>query len=229
MRRSCCGRFAPSDTGRARRCRRLPAGTSDWRTAFHCDGNPAGRGLVSYATKSREVCLPLFVVIIPSTMGLLADAATTCGAAPSAQHQRDIDSTARGTEHPPDRVARTRHPNPRPACAAVRVAMVVLPVRVIRLATARFHRLGATSTGSSGVSDGCRRKRRRSRRSGRQPAAPPPAGGGDVRAGDRHIDDERVDLGCGRGPRHDGERRSVGDRARGAGLRRLHPDQQQDR
>ena len=57
----------------------------------------------------------------------------------------------------------------------------------------------------------------------------PLAGDGDVRAGDRHVDDERVDLGRGRGSRHDGERRPVGDRARGAGLRRVHPDQQQSR
>jgi len=99
---------------------------------------PVGRGLVSYATNSRDVYPSRFVVIIPSTMGLLADAATTYCAAPSTQHRRDIDSTARGTEHPPDRVARTRHPNPRPACAAVRVATVALPVRVIRLAHGSF-------------------------------------------------------------------------------------------
>ena len=55
------------------------------------------------------------------------------------------------------------------------------------------------------------------------------AGHGDVRAGGRHVDHERVDLGRGRGSRHDGERCPVGDRARGACLRRVHPDQQQSR
>ena len=53
------------------------------------------------------------------------------------------------------------------------------------------------------------------------------AGSGDVRARRRHVADERLDLGGGRGSRHDGERRPVRDRARGAGLRRVHPDQQQ--
>ena len=51
----------------------------------------------------------------------------------------------------------------------------------------------------------------------------------DVRPRGRHVPDERVDLGGGDRPRHDGERRSVGDRPRGAGLGGLHPDQQQDR
>ena len=63
----------------------------------------------------------------------------------------------------------------------------------------------------------------------RQQAGRRPAGDGDVRARRRHVADERVDLGGGRGPRHDGERRPVGDRPRGAGLGRVHPDQQQDR
>ena len=61
------------------------------------------------------------------------------------------------------------------------------------------------------------------------PAARDPAGDGDVRARRRHVVDERVDLGGGRGSRHDGQRRAVGDRARGAGLGRVHPDRQQGR
>ena len=61
-----------------------------------------------------------------------------------------------------------------------------------------------------------------------RPAAAP-AGDGDVRARRRHVADERVDLGGRRGPRHDGQRRAVGDRARGARLRRVHPDRQQGR
>ena len=56
-----------------------------------------------------------------------------------------------------------------------------------------------------------------------------PAGGGDVRPRRRHVADERLDLRRGRGSRHHGQRRPVGDRARGAGLRRVHPDQQQGR
>ena len=55
------------------------------------------------------------------------------------------------------------------------------------------------------------------------------AGSGDVRARRRHLADERLDLGRGQGSRHDGERRPVRDRARGPGLGRLHPDQQQGR
>ena len=50
---------------------------------------------------------------------------------------------------------------------------------------------------------------------------------GDVRARRRHLADERLDLRGGRGSRHDGERRAVRDRARGPGLGRVHPDQQQ--
>ena len=56
-----------------------------------------------------------------------------------------------------------------------------------------------------------------------------PAGDGDVRARRRHVAHERVDLGGGRGSRHDRQRRPVRDRARGAGLGRLHPDRQQGR
>ena len=55
------------------------------------------------------------------------------------------------------------------------------------------------------------------------------AGGGDVRARRRHLPDERVDLRGGRGSRHEGERSPGRDRARGPGLRRLHPHQQQAR
>ena len=56
-----------------------------------------------------------------------------------------------------------------------------------------------------------------------------PAVDGDVRARRRHIADERVDLGGGARPQHDGQRSPVGDRARSAGVGRLHPDRQQDR
>ena len=72
------------------------------------------------------------------------------------------------------------------------------------------------------------------------PASPPeeatgnprprhPVGDGDVRARRRHVDHECLDLSGGRGSRHDGERRAVGDRARSARLRRVHPDRQQGR
>ena len=60
-------------------------------------------------------------------------------------------------------------------------------------------------------------------------AAVAPAGGGDVRARRRHVADERVDLGGSRGSRHDGQRCPERDRARGPGLRGVHPDQQQAR
>ena len=52
---------------------------------------------------------------------------------------------------------------------------------------------------------------------------------GDVRARRRHVADERLDLGGGQGPRHDRQQRPVGDRARGAGLRRVHPHREQVR
>src|SRR5262249_27778476 len=45
-----------------------------------------------------------------------------------------------------------------------------------------------------------------------------PARDGDVRARRRHVADERLDLGGGARPRHDRERRAVGDRVRGARL-----------
>ena len=61
------------------------------------------------------------------------------------------------------------------------------------------------------------------------PAARPPAGDGDVRARRRHVADERLDLRGRPRSRHDGQRRPVGDRARGARIRRVHPDRQQDR
>ena len=61
------------------------------------------------------------------------------------------------------------------------------------------------------------------------PAARDPAGDGDVRPRRRHVADERLDLRRGPRPRHDGQRRPVGDRARGAGLGRVHPDRQQGR
>ena len=54
-------------------------------------------------------------------------------------------------------------------------------------------------------------------------------GDGDVRARRGHVADERVDLGGHPRPRHDCERRAVGDRARGAGLGCVHPHQQQGR
>ena len=69
---------------------------------------------------------------------------------------------------------------------------------------------------------------RRSRGSDEPPTGHP-AGDGDVRAGGRHVADERVDLGGHRGPRHHGERRPVGHRARGIGVGRVHPHQQQGR
>ena len=52
---------------------------------------------------------------------------------------------------------------------------------------------------------------------------------GDVRARRRHVADERLDLGRREGPRHDRERRAVGDRARGARVGGVHPDRQQGR
>ena len=55
------------------------------------------------------------------------------------------------------------------------------------------------------------------------------AGDGDVRPRGRYVADERLDRRGGRGSRHDGQRRPVRDRARGAGLGRVHPDRQQDR
>ena len=55
------------------------------------------------------------------------------------------------------------------------------------------------------------------------------AGDGDVRARRRHIADERVDLVGGSRPRHDRQRRPGRDRARGAGIRRVHPDRRQGR
>ncbi len=68
-------------------------------------------------------------------------------------------------------------------------------------------------------------------RSGRRrgPEAVPAAGGCDVRARGRHVVHERLDLR--RGPRSgcDRERRPGDHRARGARLRRLHPDRGQDR
>ena len=76
------------------------------------------------------------------------------------------------------------------------------------------------STDDTGVEHGGREE---------QPAPRPAAGDGDVRARRRHVAHERVDLGGRRGSRHDRERRPVGDRARGAGLRRVHPDRQQGR
>ena len=71
--------------------------------------------------------------------------------------------------------------------------------------------------------------RGRAQRGDGQPPAGRPAGDGDVRARRRHVADERVDLGGRRGPRHDGQRRAGGDRARGARLGRVHPDRQQGR
>ena len=62
-----------------------------------------------------------------------------------------------------------------------------------------------------------------------QSTARRPAGDGDVRARRQHIADERLDLRGGRRPRHDRQRRPVRDRARGAGVRRVHPDRQQGR
>ena len=59
------------------------------------------------------------------------------------------------------------------------------------------------------------------------PRAPP--GDGDVRAGGRHVADERVDLGRRARPRHHGERGAGGDRARGARVGRVHPHRRQDR
>ena len=78
-------------------------------------------------------------------------------------------------------------------------------------------------------SDGCPGRIRRSCRVREPRASRAPARDGDVRARRRHVADERLDLGRRRGPRHDGQRRPVGDRARGARLGRVHPDQQQDR
>ena len=63
----------------------------------------------------------------------------------------------------------------------------------------------------------------------RRPAPRDPARDGDVRARGRHVADERVDLGGRPRSRHDGERGSVGDRARGARLGRVHPHRQQGR
>ena len=62
-----------------------------------------------------------------------------------------------------------------------------------------------------------------------QPQADGAARHGDVRAGGRHLVDERVDLGGDRRPRHHRERGAVGDRPGGAGLGGVHPDQQQGR
>ena len=85
------------------------------------------------------------------------------------------------------------------------------------------------SGGRVAGSDGWRHRDKRSERRGREHAAVASAGGGDVRARRRHVADERVDLGGRQRSRHDGQRRPERDRARGAGLRRVHPDQQQDR
>ena len=71
--------------------------------------------------------------------------------------------------------------------------------------------------------------RRAFHRRKREHAAVAPAGGGDVRARRRHVADERVDLGGGQGSRHDGQLCPERDRARGPGLRCVHPDQQQGR
>ena len=68
-------------------------------------------------------------------------------------------------------------------------------------------------------------------RAGRQrvePAAGASAGGGDVRPRRRYVVHERVDLRRGHGSPHDRERRPVGDRPRGLGLRCLHPHQLED-
>ena len=62
-----------------------------------------------------------------------------------------------------------------------------------------------------------------------RPAPDGAAGDGDVRAGRRHVADERVHLGRRRGPRHHRQRGAVGDRPRGAGVGGVHPDQQQGR
>ena len=56
-----------------------------------------------------------------------------------------------------------------------------------------------------------------------------PVGGGDVRAGGRHVADERVDRRGGRRSRHHGQQRAVGHRPRGAGVGGVHPDRQQGR
>ena len=76
--------------------------------------------------------------------------------------------------------------------------------------------------------DRCRRHRR-SPGGSREPPAVARARGGDVRARRGHVADERVDRGGGRGPRYDGQLGSERDRARGPGLRGVHPDQQQGR
>jgi hypothetical protein len=60
------------------------------------------------------------------------------------------------------------------------------------------------------------------------PRLPSLAGDGDVRARRRHIP-ERVHRVGGPGSRHDRQRRSVGDRTRGAGVGRVHPDRRQGR
>ena len=62
-----------------------------------------------------------------------------------------------------------------------------------------------------------------------QSSARDPAVDGDVRARRRHVADERLDLGGRARSRHDRQRGPVGHRARSAGVRRLHPDRQQDR
>ena len=69
----------------------------------------------------------------------------------------------------------------------------------------------------------------RPRGASRQPAPRDPPRGGDVRARRRHVVDERLDRGGRQGPRHHREWGPIRDRARGAGLRRVHPDREQDR
>ena len=75
---------------------------------------------------------------------------------------------------------------------------------------------------------GEQRARRGRRRGGRgQHQARDPAGDGHVRARGGHVADERLDQRRGPGPRHHRQWRAVRDRARGAGLGRVHPDREQ--
>ena len=70
---------------------------------------------------------------------------------------------------------------------------------------------------------------RRDPAGGVQPKAGAAAGHGDVRAGCRHVDHERLDLRRGGRHRRDRQRPPVDNRPRGAGIRGLYPDRRQDR
>ena len=84
----------------------------------------------------------------------------------------------------------------------------------------------STSTPSSPVSFGTNEL---ARENVRQSLAVVASRDGDVRARRRHVAHERVDLGGRARSQYDGQRRAVGDRARGARLGCVHPHQQQGR